>query len=104
MKIQIFGESLEKFIKSLEKSTIAKVLRIIDLLEMFGHYLGMPHAKKISDQIFELRVRGKQEVRIFYTFYKNKIVLLHGFIKKSAKIPQKEINNALTKLKHLTGL
>jgi len=104
MEIQIFDESLEKFIKSLEKPTVAKVLRTIDLLELFGPRLGMPHAKRISEQLFELRIRGKQEVRIFYTFYKNKIILLHGFIKKSAKIPKKEMNNAFTKLKHLTGL
>ena len=102
MEIQIFDESLEKFIKSLEKPTVAKVLRTIDLLELFGPRLGMPHTKRISEQLSELRIRGKQEVRIFYTFYKNKIVLLHGFITKSAKIPQKEINNALTRLKHLT--
>lgn len=103
MEIQIFDESLENFIKSLEKPTVAKILRTIDLLELFGHRLGMPHTKRISEQLFELRIKGKQEVRIFYTFYKNKIVLLHGFIKKSAKIPKKEINNALAKLKHLTG-
>jgi hypothetical protein len=102
MEIQIFDESLEKFIKSLEKPTIAKVLRTIDLLGLFGPRLGMPHAKRIFDQLFELRIRGRQEVRIFYTFYKNKIVLLRGFIKKSAKIPQKEINNAFAKLRRLT--
>ena len=104
MEIQIFDESLEKFIKSLEKPTVAKVLRTIDLLELFGARLGMPHAKRISAQLFELRIRGKQEVRILYTFYKNKIIFLHGFIKKSAKIPQKEINNAFAKLKRLTEL
>lgn len=102
MEIQIFDESLKKFIKTLEKPTIAKVLRTIDLLELFGPRLGMPHTKRIFGQLFELRVRGRQEIRIFYTFYKNKIVLLHGFVKKSLKIPQKEINNALVKLRRLT--
>lgn len=32
MEIRIFDNQLEKFIQSLEKSTIAKVLRTIDLL------------------------------------------------------------------------
>lgn len=59
MEIQIFDVSLERFIKSLENSTIAKVLRTIDLLELFGHQLEMPHAKKISNELFELRVGGK---------------------------------------------
>ncbi len=102
MKIQIFDKSLEKFIASLEKSTIAKVLRTINLLELFGPQLEMPHVKKISNGLFELRIEGKQKIRIFYTFYKDEIVLLHSFIKKSTKTPKKEINNAFAKLKHLT--
>ena len=90
--------SVEKFIASLEKATIAKVLRTIDLLEKFGHQLGLPHSKKIRGNIFELRIRGQQEVRIFYTFQKKEAVLLHGFIKKSQKIPKQEINQAIKKM------
>lgn len=101
MKIVIRDNSLEKFIQSLEKSTIAKILRIIDLLETFGPRLGMPHSKKIADSLFELRIRSTQEVRIFYCFHKASIVLLHGFIKKSNKIPKKEMRTALQKLKEL---
>lgn len=101
MEIRIFDISFKKFIKSLQKSTTAKVLRNIDLLEKFGPKLGQPHTKKISSRLFELRVRGKQEVRIFYSFYKSRIFLLHGFVKKSQKIPQKEFNTAIQKLKLL---
>jgi phage-related protein len=101
MEIHIFDKSLEEFIESLEKSTIAKVLRNIDLLEKFGPKLGLPHSKKILTRLFELRIRGKQEVRIFYTFNKLHIILLHGFIKKSGRIPKKEIQTALQRLKRL---
>ncbi|NQU82769.1 MAG: type II toxin-antitoxin system RelE/ParE family toxin [Parcubacteria group bacterium] len=101
MQIRIFDNSLEKFIKSLEKSTIAKVLRAIDLLELFGHNLKLPHSRKITKNLFELRTRGSQEVRIFYIFRGTEIVLLHGFIKKSQKIPRKEINIAIQKMKAL---
>ena len=101
MEIRILDASLERFIESLEKPMIAKVLRIIDLLEKFGQKLGLPHTKKISTHLFELRISGKQEIRIFYSFHKSQILLLHGFIKKSQKIPQKEIKIALQKLKLL---
>ncbi|MBU1179983.1 type II toxin-antitoxin system RelE/ParE family toxin, partial [Patescibacteria group bacterium] len=46
-------------------------------------YLTLPHAKKVDKSIFELRIRGRQEARIFYAFHKNEIILLHGFVKKS---------------------
>ncbi len=104
MEIRIFDDSLERFIKSLQKPTIAKVLRIIDLLEKFGEKLGPPHTKKISARLFELRISGKQEVRIFYSFHKSQIFLLHGFVKKSQKIPRREINGAFKKLKLLDKL
>ncbi len=101
MEIQIFDSSLERFISKLDKPAIAKTLRTIDLLERFGHNLGLPHSKKISARLFELRIHSAQNVRIFYTFHKSKIFLLHAFIKKSQKIPQREINIAFQKLKNL---
>ncbi len=88
----------------MEKVTIAKILHTFDLLEHFGHLLGMPHSKKVNDRLFELRIRGKQEVRLFYSFYQGKGIILHGFIKKSQKIPQKEIYIALQRLKNLDNL
>ncbi|OGF84895.1 hypothetical protein A2Z63_02185 [Candidatus Giovannonibacteria bacterium RIFCSPLOWO2_02_44_8] len=102
MKIKFFDKRLEDFIKSLEKPAAAKILRTLDLLEMFGYELGMPHSRKISNRLFELRIRGTQEIRIFYTFYKNEAILLHGFLKKTEQTPQKEISIASAKLQRLT--
>jgi len=98
MLVKLFDDKLEEFIKELGKPTIAKVLRTIDLLEKFGHQLEMPHSKKIDNRLFELRVRGRLEVRIIYTFHKDTIVLLHGFIKKSQQIPGKELRAGRQKL------
>jgi len=100
MEIKI-EKPVEKFIRSLEDDAIAKVLRTIDLLERFGHRLGMPHVKKIAADLFELRVHGKQEIRLIYTFRASKIVMLHGFIKKSQKVPRRELEFARQKLKDL---
>lgn len=101
MEIVING-SIEKFIKSLEKRTIAKILHTINLLEIFEYRLTEPHSKKVDDNIYELRIRGPQEVRMFYCYYKNRIFLLHGFVKKDQKIPKKEINLARSRFKQLT--
>jgi len=99
MEIVFFNEEVEIFVTKLEKPTIAKVLRTIDLLERFEHQLGMPHSKNIDHSLFELRILGKQEIRLIYTFHNNKAVILHGFIKKSQKIPKKEITAAQQKLR-----
>lgn len=104
MEIEFLDEKIEGFIQSLEKVTIARVLHTLDLLEKFGHLLGLPHSKKVSDRLFELRIRGQQEVRLFYSFYKGKVVFVHGFIKKTQKIPQKELFLANKKLKSVDQL
>jgi len=54
----------------------------------------MPYAKKIRNNLYELRIRGKRSFRIFYTFDSQIIYLLHIFQKKSQKTPVKEINIA----------
>lgn len=101
MKV-IFEKSVEKFVASLEKVTHAKVMRMAELLETFGHDMGMPHSKKIEADLFELRVRGRQEVRIFYTFWRGTAVLLHAFVKKSQRTPYKELRQAKKRLANLS--
>lgn len=98
----IIDKNVEKFIFNLEKPAIAKTLRTIDLLEKFGSGLGAPHSKKIKNKLFELRIRGRQEVRIFYTFRQEKIILLHAVLKKSSKIPKQVLNLTIAKLHQLT--
>jgi len=101
MKACAFDNSIGKFLASLDKKTGPKVVRTIELLEEYGPKLGMPHSKRVRDGIFELRIRGIQEVRVFYIFQKDSVILLHGFIKKSQKTPKKELELALQRAKTL---
>jgi len=93
-----------EFIKSLEKNTRAKVSHSINILSEYGPNLKMPYSKFIGSRLFELRIRGREEIRIFYSFLDNKVYLLHGFKKKTQKTPQKELKLALNRLKGLTRL
>jgi len=89
------GEKVVKeFIKNLQEKTIGKVSQNIDLLKIRGPFLGMPYSKKLTKEISELRVRGKEEVRILYTFSKNNIYLIHAFKKQTQKTPNKELKLA----------
>jgi len=102
MIVETVDQKVDNFIRGLETPTRTKVGRMVDLLERFGYLVSMPYSKKISDTIFELRIRGQQEVRIFYTFYDNRAWLFHGFIKKTQKTPFREITTAESKLQALT--
>lgn len=74
-----------------------KILAYIDLLIHNNGSLGMPYTKYMGDKVWELRVDfNKIFHRIFYfVFDGEKIILLHGFNKKTNKTPIKEINQAL---------
>ncbi|MBU1706270.1 type II toxin-antitoxin system RelE/ParE family toxin [Patescibacteria group bacterium] len=82
----------EEFIKSLDEDTQDKFIYKKELLEIFGHKLRFPHTANIGEGIFELRFRGKEgQIRVlFFFFYKRKVVLTHGFVKKTKKTPKKE--------------
>lgn len=96
MKIKFYSLEIEKFISGLEKPTIAKVLRTFDLLERFGGDLGMPHVRKLRKGLFELRVRGQQEVRFLFIFRGGGVIIvLSGFVKKTRKISVRELKKAL---------
>lgn len=101
MEIKFYNQSIENFVLRLDKPTIAKALRTLDLLEKFGKKLGMPHSKKINDNIYELRIRGKTEVRILYAFNKQIIFLLSAFVKKAQKIPKQHLRLAEKRLDSL---
>ncbi|MDO8505665.1 MAG: type II toxin-antitoxin system RelE/ParE family toxin [bacterium] len=101
MEVRFFDGKVKKFVNDLEMPTSAKVFRMFEMLERFGHTLGMPYSKHIGGGLCELRVRGIREVRIMYTFHKNMAVLLHGFIKKSQRIPSGELEKARKKLSTL---
>lgn len=94
MDVRFVDSDIESFIRGLDASTVAKVLRTIDLLEQFGNHLGLPHSKSLGDGYFELRIRGHLDVRFVYVFHRKCIVLLHGFVKKSRKIPIRALHKA----------
>ena len=93
---------VEAFIKNQSSLAQAKFLHLTALLELYGAHLGMPHAKLLTHNIYELRIRGKEELRIFYCFRKRVIYLLHGFKKQTRKTPAKEFATAMKRDKALT--
>lgn len=88
------GENpVSKFIDSCAKNQQVKILRILKHLEEYGIQAIIPHIKKLSGTPFwEIRVLGKDNIRIIYVVeLEQMVVLLHGFFKKTKKTPQREI-------------
>ncbi len=86
----------EEYLDSLNKKLRAKTLRSISILEEFGNELRHPISEPLGDGIFELRtIAGSDITRILYFFLVGeKIILTHGFTKKTQKTPLREIEKA----------
>ena len=85
-----------EFIESLPPKHQAKIFKYIDFLRFKNGILDEPYSRHIKGKIRELRVDfGKNKYRIFYfTLIGKRIVMLHGFIKKTNQTPIQEISMA----------
>jgi phage-related protein len=62
-------------------------------------YHAPPLSEHVGGDLFELRVGGKDTARVLYFFRRGRrIVLLHGFVKKSQALPGREKDLALQRL------
>jgi phage-related protein len=68
-----------------------------------GPNLGEPHTKAFGGGLFELRLKGVEGIaRVFFcTLVGRRIVMLHGFVKKSGKTPPRERKIAEVRLKEI---
>lgn len=99
----------EEFINGLPEKHKAKALREIDLLQEYGSNLKQPYADRVTGAryqgLWELRIKFASDIsRIFYFIPEGKVfILLHGFVKKSKKTPEKELETALRYMKECRG-
>lgn len=100
-EIEFFNRRVEKDITGWPKGILADFLRTVELMIVHGSNLGEPKTKAIENGLFEIRAKGKEGIgRAFYCTMKDrKIIILHGFIKKSQKTPQKELETARRRLR-----
>lgn len=74
-----------------------KIFSYIRVLEEYGTRIGKPIVKHMDGNLWELRPLSN---RIFFFYWKdNKFIMLHYYIKKSMKVPKKEIKKAMNNMK-----
>ena len=84
-------EPAREFLRDRPKEDRAKVGALLTELQS-GQRMGMPYARYLGKKLWELRVIGKEgHIRVIYfTPTRECIYILHGFIKKTAKMPEKD--------------
>ena len=101
------GEPVRDWLKSLRKAERKLIGQDIMTVE-FGWPIGMPVSRPMGQGLHEVRTNlpGNRTARVlFYIDRLNRMVLLHGFIKKTAATPADDLNLARSnKAKHQRGL
>ena len=69
----------------------------------FGWPVGMPLARSLGDGLWEVRssLPSKREARIIFAVIGERMILLHGFIKKTQKTPRGDLAMAHKRLKEI---
>ncbi|HET7842088.1 MAG TPA: type II toxin-antitoxin system RelE/ParE family toxin [Terriglobia bacterium] len=101
------GEPVREWLKGLSRDDRKRIGEDIKTVE-FGWPIGMPVCRPLGDGIYEVRTRLAQN-RIgrvlFYVDRKGRMVLLHGFLKKTPKTPDEDLELARSnKIRHQRGL
>jgi phage-related protein len=87
-------QDLKQQIPSLHALTVAGINKLKD-----RRYHAPPLSEHVEDDLFELRVGRKDIARVLYFFRAGRrIILLHGFIKKSQQMPQQDKELALRRM------
>ncbi len=95
------NEPVREWIRSL--SEVEKRLIGVDIKTVqFGWPLGMPLVRNLGLGIWEVRTKLENKIsRVLFTVFENEIILLHGFIKKTQKIPKNDLDLALRRMKQI---
>jgi phage-related protein len=92
-------EPVRRWLRSLSdphKKAIGEDIKTVQ----FGWPLGMPLVEKLGPYLWEVRTEVPDGIaRVLFSVDGHMMILLHGFIKKTRKIPKKELNTAKSRLR-----
>lgn len=95
------NEPVREWLKNLtreEKKIISEDIKTVQ----FGWPLGMPLIRKLESNLWEVRSNLKNRIaRVLFTIIDGTMVLVHGFIKKSQKTSQDDINLAKKRISEI---
>ncbi len=101
--ITYYSEAVQEQILELPDTLAARYVVLTRRMVALGPNLGEPHTKAFGDGLFELRLKAAEGIaRVFFCMLVGRrIVMLHSFVKKSARTSVRDREIAETRMKEM---
>jgi phage-related protein len=91
-------EFLRKELTAVERTAVGKDIRTVE----YGWPIGMPVCKDLKNGLLEVRTALDRKIcRILFAVYGARMVLFHGFIKKSQSTSRADMTTALDRKRNM---
>lgn len=102
-EIAYYSDDVQQAILKWPPGLQARYIHLSERMLAFGPDLGMPHTRAMGKGLFELRLKSKEGIgRVFFCVQTaRRIVMLHAFVKKSAKTPSRQLKVARQRMKEV---
>lgn len=102
-RIEFYNPSVQDDLLAWPAGIAASLAAISLRIAEHGPNLGLPYTRAMGEGLFEVRARGAEGIgrAFFCTLVGQRIVVLHGFIKKTQKTPLADLRIARKRLKEL---
>ncbi len=102
-RIEYYSDKVQKNLFTFPKTLIARFIHITERMKIHGPNIGMPHTKAMKNGLFEMRLKSQDGLgRVLYcTLVGHRIVILHGFVKKTDRTPKKDLTLGLARMKEV---
>ena len=86
-----------EFLDTLSDRVVQKIIAVIELLETERIVPAKFFKKLVDTELWECRIRWESNIYRLFCFFDrdNKVVITHGFAKKTQKTPRREIDRAM---------
>lgn len=101
--IEYYSEAVAEEILALPDTLAARYVVLTRRIIAIGPNLGPPHTDAFGDGLLELRLKGQEGIaRVFFcALIGRRVMMLHAFVKKTQKTPQREIEIARKRMKEI---
>ena len=102
-QLSYYNAKVAKLVDGWPVGIRADFLHIASLMQAHGPNIGMPHTRAMGGCLFEVRAKGREGIgrALFCTVVEHRIVILHGFIKKTEQTPAHDLDIARARLKEV---